>query len=115
MFQGVYLIWMILPFMLVCLTCWAVLKPVFGTPGREYAMDYFKQAVFCIILLVLSIWIDQHFVVTVIDENDATSMNIVLHWMLYPLVLLIAAYANKLMGASAAHKELTYGMARYRR
>ncbi|MFN8390692.1 MAG: hypothetical protein U0136_10415 [Bdellovibrionota bacterium] len=120
MFQGVYLIWFLLPFMLTLLSGWALLKPVFKIEGREYAGDHFVQALFCWFAFAISIAIDQSFLVSILDLEDLekTDPTIVLHWVLFPVVLVALAYVQKLFSSwlgKGQKDELSFGLARYKR
>ena len=120
MFQGVYIIWGLLPFALVALTFWALVKPLIGIVGREHPTDYFRQALFCCIGLALALWIDQTFFGAIVETNDfdPTDLTIVAHWLLYPIVLLVMSYLNKFyLGLTGRdrNKELSHGLARYKR
>lgn len=120
MFHTVYLIWAILPLLLLGLAGWAVMKPVFGVPGKEDSRDYFKQALFCVVAFAIAVLIDRTFLNTillnVVDEGDDTAT--IAHWLLYPLVLLLMAQGNRLVlffQGKDRNKDLNYGLARYKR
>jgi hypothetical protein len=110
MFQGVYLIWFLLPFALTLLSGWALLKPVFKIEGREYASDHFSQAIFCWIAFGLSVLIDQSFLVNILDleDLDKTDPTIVVHWVLFPVILLSWVRKDE-------KDDLSFGLARYKR
>lgn len=121
MFEPVYAVWALLPIAFVCITVWTKLKPVFGIHGREAAAPYFRVAIFTAVSLAIAIFIDQRLAGE--DGSYATftgteSEALILHWTLYAAVLLVMAYANKLLNQLLGkeikpnHRE---GLARYQR
>jgi hypothetical protein len=118
--QGVYVIWFFLPLALVLLSIWAVLKPVFGVAGKEYAGEYFQQAVFCLVCFALAVWLDQKFLVEDLDSGPVDGMDFLLvaHWLLFPAVLLGSSYLGRMLrniSGKDPKKELSYGLLRYKR
>ena len=120
MFHPVYLLWFLLPLFLLGLAAWAVMKPLFGVPGKEDASDYFKQGMFALFAFVIAIFLDRlsfDEVLLSFTEDSQAVVNIV-HWLLYPAVLLALAYANglykKWQGKDLA-SEASFGLARYKR
>ena len=120
MFHPVYLIWFLLPLSLLGLAGWAVAKPLFGVPGKEDAADYFKQGLFALAAFAIAIFLDRlsfDDLLLSFTEDSQAAVNIV-HWLLYPAVLLALANLNglykKWQGKDLA-SEATYGLARYKR
>lgn len=119
MFHPVYVIWFLLPLILFGLTFWAIVKPYFGVGGKEYAWDYCKQAIFALVAFFIAVGLDQ----LSIDEylsflsDDENGLVLVVHWVLYPAVLLGMAYLAKLLKRSSkgTADELSFGLARYKR
>ena len=120
MFHPVYVIWFLLPFILFSLSIWALVKPYFGVAGKEDAWDYCKQAIFSLVGFGIAVGLDQ----LSIDEylsfisDDETSIVYVVHWILYPAVLLGMAYLSKFLNRSNKNNtadELSFGLARYKR
>ncbi len=120
MFHGVYIIWFLLPLALLLLTGWALIKPFFGVAGREYAGDYFKQALFCLIGFFIALGIDMlsfdDFLLQLSGESkDAVQ---IVHWILYPVVLLVLAYLHRLYQKARGqdpNRFINEGLARYKR
>ena len=50
-----YLIWGILPFVLLMMTIWAFIKPYLKVRGRENAGDYFKMFLFSAAIMAAAI------------------------------------------------------------
>lgn len=120
MFHAIYVIWFLLPLLLLGLAAWAVLKPVFGVSGREDSGDYLKQGLFCLVgfgiaLLIDSYSFDEFLLMMSADSQQAVQ---IVHWLLYPAVLLVMSYIHKLWQKSVGKDlatESNYGMARYKR
>jgi len=119
-FHPVYIVWALLPFALFCLSIWALVKPYFGVSGSEDSWDYFKQTFFCCLAFFIAIGIDQlplDDYLGVLSE-DPTSMVYVVHWILFPLVLVGMAYLYKVLKKALGKEkpdELSLGLARYKR
>jgi len=120
MFHTVYIVWFLLPLSLLLLTGWALIKPIFGVAGKEYAKDYFKVAMFTLIGFFIALGIDKlsfdDFVLQLSGES-ADAVKIV-HWILYPVVLVVMAYLHKVylkISGKDPSTHLKDGLARYKR
>jgi uncharacterized membrane protein YjdF len=97
MFKTFYLIWALLPLFLFLLGLWAIVKPVVGMKGREHTWNYFKQSSFCIVGLLIAVWIDntESFQELIADYSFWKVDLKVAEWLLYPFVLLLMALAQQ--------------------
>lgn len=93
MYHGIYFFWGLLPFCLLCLSFWAVLKKWFRVHGREDGRNYFLQFVFCAICLALAIIFDQYALEGLVDAVSGGMFDAALpRFFLYPTVLLLGAH-----------------------
>ena len=102
----VYYIWGLLPVALTVITLRAIVKRILKRPGREYAIDYGKQAAFCWVLLFAAIGIDQSFLDSILSEipfGEADPR--IFRWLLYPALLGVAAYIQHIFDKKAEDKE----------
>lgn len=92
MYHGVYILWALLPFVLFCLSLWAVLKRWFKVPGRENAKQYFSQAMYSAVCLVVAILFDQYCLEDLVNMVTMGMVDIALaRFLLYPFVLLMGS------------------------
>src|SRR6187402_1894739 len=92
MYHGVYILWALLPFTLLCLSVWAVMKRWFKIPGREDAGRYFAQFIFSLICLIVSIIFDQFFLEDLVTVLSAGMFDVALaRWLLFPALLVLFA------------------------
>ena len=104
--ETLYIIWAILPGILILLTLRASAKRVLKRPGREYPLDYAKQAAYCVVLLLVAIGIDRWFFDEMISSvylGDADPR--IFRWLLYPVIIGIAAYIQHIFDRKAEKKE----------
>ena len=67
MYHGVYVLWALLPLILLSLSVWAVIKRWAKIPGRENAQRYFQQFIYSVICLILAIMFDQYMLEGILD------------------------------------------------
>ena len=102
----VYMIWGLLPFALFALTARAMAKKVLKRPGREYAQDYVKQAVFCSVVLAVAIVIDKYWADDLLGSiplGDADPR--IFKWLLYPALLGVVAYIQHIFDKKKQDQE----------
>lgn len=102
-----YIFWALLPLSLLVLGIWGLLKPVLGAHGKEHSWFYFKQALFCILVLVLAIGVDQLDVIKSLEEftaNTAYDLNIA-RCLIYPVILVLAAQLQSVLFQSALSRK----------
>ncbi len=93
----IYIIWGLVPLSLLLLTISAVLKKIKKTENKDHPLFYFKQFIFTLIILVITIVLDSSLFYSLFEKDGAVfyiSDDVllkVLNFFLYPLMLLIAA------------------------
>jgi len=88
-----YLIWGILPFCLLMMTIWALLKPLLRVPGKENAFGNFKVFLFTAVVMAISVFAHQRQETTDLVEfvTFGLAPYEVASFFIYPFFLLIAA------------------------
>lgn len=95
MFQGIYVIWLLVPLFFVYSSLRAAIRKSLKRPGREYPGEFLNQAVFTAIALGVAIGIDQTVFEDIITLVGFDLVNVnVARWLLYPAVLVLLAYLN---------------------
>lgn len=89
MYHGVYILWALLPFTLLSLSAWAVLKKVARIQGREDARQYFQQFLYTLVCLVLSILFDQYCLDSVLELTGGMLDDSLARWFIYPAMLVL--------------------------
>lgn len=88
-----YLIWGILPFCLLMMTIWSLLKPLLKVKGNDSPMYYFKGFLFTSVVMVISVFIHKQSATS--DLVDYVSFGHVqldlVAIFIYPLFLVIGA------------------------
>lgn len=121
MFQPVYVVWGLLPAIFVGLAVWTLLRPVFGIHGKESATPFLHTSIFTIFGFVLAIVLDHKLMgddgsYPTFSGTESEAM--ILHWTLYPMILLALAYLNKAINRARGKDvpvNLREGLARYQR
>ncbi|MCB0323144.1 MAG: hypothetical protein KDD69_06200 [Bdellovibrionales bacterium] len=103
-----YLIWLLLPLTFIGLALWAIAKPLFGVQGYESPKSYLGQALYCGFALAIAIGIDQtDFFVSAVESLSMGMLDIaVARWLLYPAVLLVLAYGQKIVRGESSKRTL---------
>lgn len=95
MFQGIYVVWLLVPVFFVYASLRAAIRRWMKRPGREYPGEFFSQAVFTAIGLGIAIGIDQTVFEEFISLVSFDLVNVsVARWLLYPAVLVLLAHLN---------------------
>ena len=87
------LVWGILPGTLLLLTIWSWVKFRFFNGAKEQTGLIFKQVIFCLVALVLSILILSTGMVATINEKVlfAVVEDSFVEWLIYPVILVVLA------------------------
>ncbi len=92
-----YIVWSLLPVLLFLMALQSFFSQRFKEKKTDHTQFYMQQGVFCLLILVIAIGIDQtlfkYFISgeePVINLNDQLLESIV-NWFLYPALLVVAA------------------------
>ncbi len=105
-YKLLYLIWGLLPLSLFLLALWARVKRIAKVHGREPAGEYFVQGLFCLAVLLVTIWIDSNFFDAIMEAALGGLVDpSIPRFLLYPVVLLVAAQLSGLVKKSPPPKK----------
>lgn len=106
MSESFYYIWALLPLALFAVSGYAAWKRVFKMQGREYPKDYVVQAIFCGVLFIVAILLDQYLAMPFVDLIPYESIDgRIIRWLVYPLVLVGAAGIQHLFDKKREKRE----------
>jgi hypothetical protein len=105
-FHSVYLLWVLLPLSFVVFGILGYLKRYGRRRIREHPREYFSQAVFTGVGLVIAVFIDQTVFESIIYSLTTGLIEPTIpRWLLYPAVLLLMAYLSNAFKDKQGHKK----------
>ncbi len=90
-----YYLWALLPLSLIIFGIIGACRTWTGSREHEPVMNYFKQGIYCALILVCAVIFDRSTLPRLSENTFLGDYDLsIVHWLLYPAFLTLAAYAQ---------------------